>query len=125
VIGKLQIGLLSDINLRDHPNLAALLTQSESVDALMKLSPEQILIRWVNFHLSQSPCQRQVSNFTADIKDSVVYIHLLHQIAPKDAGVSTEAENVCRSTVKLLKVIVRSICINPLLTLTVAIWVQL
>lgn len=87
--------MLSDINVHNHPNLAVLLSASESVDTLMKLTPEQILIRWVNSHLSRSPCQRQVSNFTTDIKDSVVYIHLLNQIAPKDAGVSTDAENVC------------------------------
>jgi len=71
-----------------------LLSASESLDTLMKLTPEEILIRWVNMHLSRSPCQRQVSNFTTDIKDSVVYIHLLNQIAPKDAGVSTQAESV-------------------------------
>jgi len=62
----------------------------------MKLSPEQILIRWVNYHLSRSPCQRQVSNFTTDIKDSIVYIHLLNQIAPKDAGITTQAKHVCQ-----------------------------
>ena len=31
---------------------------------------------------------RRVSNFSEDIKDSVVYTHLLHQIAPEDAGVN-------------------------------------
>lgn len=62
----------------------------------MKLSPEQILIRWVNYHLARSTCGRQISNFTSDIKDSVSYIHLLHQISPKEAGVTTQAENVSR-----------------------------
>jgi len=69
----------------------------------MKLSPEQILIRWVNYHLSRSSCQRQVSNFTSDIKDSVVYIHLLNQIAPSDAGVTTQAVHVCLLIVKLVE----------------------
>ena len=31
---------------------------------------------------------RKVSNFSKDIKDSEVYTHLMHQIAPKDAGVN-------------------------------------
>jgi len=53
-----------------------------------------MLIRWVNAHLVRSPCQRQVSNLTTDIKDSVVYIHLINQIAPRDAGVTTDAETV-------------------------------
>ena len=60
----------------------------------MRLSPEEILIRWVNYHLARSNCGRQIANFTGDIKDSVAYIHLLHQIAPQEAGVMTVAENV-------------------------------
>jgi plastin-3 len=89
----IRIGLLSDINLHEHPGLAALLMEGESLDEFRKLSPEQILIRWVNYHLARSPCGRQVSNFSGDIKDSVAYIHLLHQIAPRDKGVTTIAEN--------------------------------
>jgi plastin-3 len=89
----IRIGLLSDVNLHENPNLAALLEEGETVEEFMRLSPEQILIRWVNYHLRRSPCGRQVANFTTDIKDSVAYIHLLHQIAPKDAGVSTTAEH--------------------------------
>jgi plastin-3 len=89
----IRIGLLSDINLHEHPNLAILLDDSESIEELMKLSPEQILIRWVNYHLSRSPCQRRIANFTTDIQDSVAYVYLLNQIAPKEAGVTTEAES--------------------------------
>ena len=94
-----QIGLLSDINLHENPNLAALLLDGESLEDFMKLSPEQILIRWVNYHLARSTCGRQIANFTGDIKDSVAYIHLLHQIAPRDAGVGTMAENVSATRV--------------------------
>lgn len=72
-----------------------LLSDDESLEEFMKLSPEQILIRWVNYHLSRSTCGRRVSNLTSDIKDSVAYIHLLHQIAPKEFGVTTEPESVC------------------------------
>lgn len=89
----IRIGLLSDINLHEHPGLAALLGEDESLEDFMKLSPEQILIRWVNYHLARSTCGRQISNFTSDIKDSVSYIHLLHQISPRDKGVTTTAEN--------------------------------
>ncbi len=89
-----QIGLLSDINLSEHPDLAALLLDGETLADLMRLSPEEILIRWVNYHLARSTCGRQISNFTGDIKDSVAYIHLLHQIAPRDSGITTLAENV-------------------------------
>ena len=84
-----QIGLLSDINLHEHPGLAALLEDGETLEEFMKLSPEQILIRWVNYHLRKSGCGREISNFTSDIKDSIAYTYLLHQIAPRDSGVTT------------------------------------
>jgi len=71
-----------------------LLEEGETLEDLMKLSPEEILIRWVNYHLARSNCGRQIANFTTDIKDSVAYIHLLHQIAPPDAGITTMPEHV-------------------------------
>ncbi|KAK2190670.1 hypothetical protein NP493_70g00021 [Ridgeia piscesae] len=89
----IRIGLLGDINLHEHPGLAVLLRDDETLEEFMKLTPEQILIRWVNYHLARSNCGRQIENFTGDIKDSVAYIHLLHQIAPRDLGVTTHAEN--------------------------------
>ena len=56
----------------------------------MMLTPKQLLIRWVNYHLKRAGQQRQISNFTSDIKDSFAYTHLLHQIAPSDAHVNTQ-----------------------------------
>jgi plastin-3 len=85
----IRIGLLSAINLVQHKELVCLLEDGETMEELMQLSPEQILIRWVNYHLRQSGCGRVVTNFSADIRDSVAYVHLLHQIAPPDAGVDT------------------------------------
>lgn len=35
---------------------------------LMKLSPENILLRWVNYHLERAGVPRRISNFTSDIK---------------------------------------------------------
>ena len=49
----LQIGLLSDINLHDNPGLVKLLKDGETLDDLRKMSPEQILLRWVNYHLDK------------------------------------------------------------------------
>jgi len=67
----------------------ALLEDGETLDDLMLLSPEQLLIRWVNYHLKRAGCQRQITNFTSDIKDSVAYTHLLQQIAPPPVAVTT------------------------------------
>ncbi|ESO00625.1 hypothetical protein HELRODRAFT_82785 [Helobdella robusta] len=88
----IRIGLLADINLQTNPHLVALLLEGESLEDFMKLSPEEILIRWVNYHLARSGCGRKIHNFTTDIKDSIAYIHLLNQIAPEDAGVTIAPE---------------------------------
>ncbi|EGW03083.1 Plastin-3 [Cricetulus griseus] len=52
------------------------------IQELEKLSPEELLLRWANFHLENSGWQK-INNFSADIKDSKAYFHLLNQIAPK------------------------------------------
>jgi plastin-3 len=76
------------------PGLFRLLKEGETLDDLRKLSPEQILIRWVNYHLERAGIQRRLGNFTTDVTDSECYTYLLHQIAPKAAGVSLAPLNV-------------------------------
>ena len=63
--------------------MVALMEASESFEDLMNLSPEELLLRWVNYHLSRS--DRRINNFSGDIKDSEAYILLLSQIAPTAA----------------------------------------
>ncbi|KAG7223615.1 hypothetical protein INR49_028509 [Caranx melampygus] len=60
--------------------IAALLEEGESLEELMKLTPEELLLRWANFHLKK--VGMSISNFSGDIKDSKAYFHLLEQIAP-------------------------------------------
>ncbi|XP_018566735.1 plastin-2 [Anoplophora glabripennis] len=87
----IRIGLFNQITLEHCPGLTTLLSEDEKIDDLMKLSPEAILIRWVNYHLERAGTHRRVTNFQSDIVDSEVYTHLLKQIAPADADVTTEA----------------------------------
>ncbi|XP_028272367.1 plastin-3-like isoform X1 [Parambassis ranga] len=76
----IKIGLFADIQLSRNEALAALLEEGESLEVLMKLSPEELLLRWANFHLKKAGIS--ISNFSGDIKDSKAYFHLLEQIAP-------------------------------------------
>ncbi|KAJ8299243.1 hypothetical protein KUTeg_023303 [Tegillarca granosa] len=84
----IRIGLLSEITLSKHAGLVLLLEDDETFEDLNKLSPEQILLRWVNYHLRNAGIDRTITNFGDDIKDSEAYTYLLHQIAPADKGVS-------------------------------------
>uniref|UniRef100_A0A3Q2DEP1 Plastin-3 n=1 Tax=Cyprinodon variegatus TaxID=28743 RepID=A0A3Q2DEP1_CYPVA len=76
----IKIGLFADIQLSRNEVLAALLEEGETLEDLMKLSPEELLLRWANFHLRKAGMT--ISNFSGDIKDSKAYFHLLEQIAP-------------------------------------------
>ncbi|GFS82591.1 plastin-1 [Nephila pilipes] len=87
----IRIGLFNQISLEHCPGLVQLVNSGEEMSDLMKLSPESILLRWVNYHLERAGTNRRISNFTSDIKDSEIYTHLLKQIAPLDAGVTLEA----------------------------------
>ncbi|NXU10415.1 PLSI protein, partial [Pardalotus punctatus] len=78
----IKVGLFADIEISRNEALIALLNEGEELDQLMKLSPEDLLLRWVNYHLANAGWQK-ISNFSQDIKDSRAYYHLLNQIAPK------------------------------------------
>ena len=66
-----------------HPGLVLLLKDGETKEDLLKLTKEELLLRWVNYHLAKSAYSgREIRNFNNDIKDSQAYIHLLKQIQP-------------------------------------------
>lgn len=57
----LQIGLFNQINLENCPGLTTLLTSGEGIEDLIKLSPEAILLRWVNHHLEKAGVARYLA----------------------------------------------------------------
>jgi len=77
-----KIQLLNNISLKNHPELIRLLEEGETLEDLMKLTPEQLLLRWFNYHLKRAGHPKRVKNFSGDVKDSEAYTVLLHQIAP-------------------------------------------
>lgn len=87
----IRIGLFNQITLEHCPGLTSLLEEHEKIDDLLKLSPEAILLRWVNYHLQRAGVSRRCTNFQGDITDSEIYTHLLKQIAPAECEVTTEA----------------------------------
>ncbi|KAF9354139.1 hypothetical protein BGX34_011187 [Mortierella sp. NVP85] len=73
----IKAGLLSKIDIRLHPELYRLLEEDESLEAFLRLPPEQILLRWFNYHLRAAGWHR-----TADVKDAENYTVLMNQLAP-------------------------------------------
>ncbi|KAG0196293.1 hypothetical protein BGX28_010338 [Mortierella sp. GBA30] len=78
----IKAGLLSKIDIRLHPELYRLLEEDESLEKFLRLPPEQILLRWFNFHLKAAGWHRTVNNFSTDVKDGENYTILLNQLAP-------------------------------------------
>uniref|UniRef100_A0A3Q1BVY0 Plastin-2 n=1 Tax=Amphiprion ocellaris TaxID=80972 RepID=A0A3Q1BVY0_AMPOC len=64
----IKIGLFADIELSRNEALIALLRDGESLEDLMKLSPEELLLRWANYHLEEAGCGK-INNFSSDIKE--------------------------------------------------------
>ncbi|PLW18781.1 hypothetical protein PCANC_08810 [Puccinia coronata f. sp. avenae] len=79
-------GLLSKIDIKLHPELYRLLDEGETLDEFLRLPPDQILLRWFNYHLKAANWNRRVSNFSKDICDSENYTVLLNQLMPEQCS---------------------------------------
>jgi plastin-1 len=75
-------GLLGKIDIKLHPELYRLLEEDETLEQFLRLPPEQILLRWFNYHLKNAKWGRTVSNFSSDVKDGENYTVLLNQLKP-------------------------------------------
>ncbi|KAJ8705274.1 hypothetical protein PYW07_011101 [Mythimna separata] len=87
----IRIGLFNQITLEHCPGLTELLNDEERIEDLLALSPEAILLRWVNHQLQSAGVTRRCTNFQQDVADSEIYSYLMKQIAPNDAGVTLDA----------------------------------
>jgi plastin-1 len=101
--------LTKSIDLKECPQIMRLAEEGEELKDLTKLQPEQILIRWMNFHLKQAGQERRVTNLGGDIKDSISLIYVLNQLdktlCPLDGlseeDVTKRAEIMIQNSIKL------------------------
>ncbi|KAH7533438.1 hypothetical protein FEM48_Zijuj04G0130600 [Ziziphus jujuba var. spinosa] len=82
----IKIQLLADLNLKKTPQLVELVDDSKDVEELMGLPPEKVLLKWMNFHLKKAGYEKQVTNFSSDVKDGEAYAYLLNALAPEHSG---------------------------------------
>lgn len=68
------------IALKDCPEIYRLLKDGEELSDLMKCPAEDILIRWINYHLRAAGQERQVTNLGKDLQDSFAIYHVLNQL---------------------------------------------
>lgn len=79
-------GLLKHIDIKIHPELYRLCEEGETIEDLLKLTPDQILIRWFNYHLKAAGWHRRVANFSKDVSDGENYTVLLSQLKPDECS---------------------------------------
>ena len=79
-------GLLGKIDIKLHPELYRLLEDDETLEQFLRLPPEQILLRWFNYHLKNAKWERRVTNFSHDVKDGENYTILLNQLSPENCS---------------------------------------
>ncbi|GAA0160799.1 non-motor actin binding protein [Lithospermum erythrorhizon] len=84
----IKIQLLADLDLKKTPQLVELVEDSKDVEELMSLSPEKVLLKWVNFQLKKVGYNKEVANFSSDLKDGEAYGHLLNALAPEHVNTS-------------------------------------
>ena len=75
-----KVQLLSQISIKEVPQLVVLLAEGEDLAAMLKLPPEEVLLRWIRYHLKKEGCTREVNNMHSDLRDGEVYLRLLHSI---------------------------------------------
>lgn len=94
----IRLQLMSQISLKEHPELVLLLKEGEDLASFMKLPPEEILLRWVNYHLAKANSSRRMTNFTGDVKDSEIYSVLTNQLDPAKCSLVNESDPIGRAT---------------------------
>ncbi|KAI0776354.1 fimbrin [Irpex lacteus] len=81
-------GLLAQVDIKLHPELYRLCEEGETIDDLLRLTPDQILLRWFNYHLKAAGWKRRVNNFSRDVNDGENYTVLLNQLKPESCSLA-------------------------------------
>jgi plastin-1 len=74
------MAVAKSFSLKDCPELFRLLKEGEELADLNKLKTEEILIRWVNYHLMKNGQDRRVNNLGKDLVDSFALSHVLNRL---------------------------------------------
>lgn len=61
-------GLLGKIDIKLHPELYRLLEDDETLEQFLRLPPEQILLRWFNYHLKNAKWHRTYVTTTTPLR---------------------------------------------------------
>ena len=69
---------VKSVSLKQCHEIMRLAQEGEQLSDLLKLSPEEILFKWVNFHVTNADSTKWITNLGGDLYDSKVLILLLN-----------------------------------------------
>jgi hypothetical protein len=99
------------MNLGDCAELYRLLEEGEEPSALGKLKPEEILVRWINYHLRKNgQDDKQVKNLGKDLINSHALTHVLNRLDKDKCSLDSLSGD--DNTAKASAVIANSIAIG-------------
>ncbi|KAK1405479.1 Fimbrin-5 [Heracleum sosnowskyi] len=81
--------LLADLDFHRTPQLLEVVGEDQYLEEIWGLAPEEILLKWMNFQLKKAGYEKEVTNFSSDLKDGMAYAHLLNVLAPEFSTTAT------------------------------------
>ena len=114
----IRIILMKDINLKHVPELARLVYEDkdEELADLLRLPVEEILVRWVNHHMTEAGSSRRIEKIGKKMSDSIVYATLLNQLDPSCIDLkAVEAEDDQKKRAKMILTAATKFGITPLI----------
>eukprot|EP00048_Salpingoeca_helianthica_P016895 m.234702 g.234702 ORF g.234702 m.234702 type:complete len:779 (+) comp19729_c0_seq1:152-2488(+) len=81
-----KFALMSRLTIHLHPELIRLVGPGEDLARFLQLPPEDVLLRWVNYHIERAGLSRKMTNFGSDVMDSTIYATLLHALDPSQCA---------------------------------------
>lgn len=73
--------MLNNITLNVYPELIELGLEGESIERITHLRPEDLLIRWINYHVNALDSDRVIKNFGESLKVSIPLEKFTHDIS--------------------------------------------
>ena len=73
----IKLYLFRQISINHVPGLVKIRSDGEEFDDIVKLSPEQLLLKWVNYHLKQVRCNyiNQLFYLSSDLTGRIIQIN--------------------------------------------------
>lgn len=99
--------VLRSVSLKECPQLVKILEEGEELGDLLKLNPEQLLIRWFNYHLKNAG-QEKIVNLAENVQKGFKYTYLLNQVSKGKQsldGINMEMPERCAKVIESAKAV--------------------